>query len=260
LTRAAAMPSLVRSAIRRDVWVERSANYRRFDRYLLPTAKVAPIAADLKLPATADEWIADRARELDWRLKRFAHRLARGKVEGVTLDASKLSITPVRADNPSVDALASRIDALMPRVRITELLHEVAGETGFTAAFDNLRTHERHDNPNALLAAILADGSNLGLARMAEASQGVTPDQLTWTQSAYIRPETYKAALARIIDAHHALPIAAVWGPGHDLIVRRAVSARANGVRARARSTRATASILGSRSTRTSPISMAPTM
>jgi TnpA family transposase len=49
---------------------------------------------------------------------------------------------------------------------------------------------------------------------MAEASQGVTPDQLVWTKSAYIRPETYKAALARIINAHHVLPIAAVWGQG----------------------------------------------
>jgi len=198
-----------------DVWVERSASYRRFDSYLLPAADVAPIATALDLPASADEWIAGRARELDWRLKRFAHRLARGKVDGVTFDGGKLSITPVRAANPDgVEALASRIDGLMPRVRITELLHEVAAETGFTAAFDNLRTHELHDNPNALLAAILADGSNLGLARMAEASQGVTPDQLTWTQSAYIRPETYKAALARIIDAHHVLPIAAVWGHG----------------------------------------------
>ena len=198
-----------------DVWVDRSSNYRRFDSYLLPPQDVAPIAIDLGLPATADGWITDHARELDWRLKRFAHRLARGKVEGVTFDNGKLSITPVRASNPDgVDALASRIDALMPRVRITELLHEVAGETGFASAFSNLRTHEQHDNPNALLAAILADGSNLGLARMAEASQGVTPDQLTWTQSAYIRPETYTAALARIIDAHHALPIATVWGQG----------------------------------------------
>ena len=156
-----------------------------------------------------------RSRELDWRLKRFAHRLERGKVDGVTFEGGKLSITPVRAASPAgADALAARIDSLMPRVRITELLHEVAAQTGFIAAFDNLRTREPHDNPNALLAAILADGSNLGLARMAEASQGVTPDQLVWTQSAYIRPETYKAALARIIDAHHALPIAVVWGQG----------------------------------------------
>ena len=63
-------------------------------------------------------------------------------------------------------------------------------------------------------AAILADGTNLGLARMAEASQGVTRDQLVWTADAYIRSETYQAALVRIIDAHHRLPVAAVWGVG----------------------------------------------
>ena len=198
-----------------DVWVERLSNYRKFDSYMLPAADAAPIAADLKLPVTADEWIADRGRELDWRLKRFAHRLARGQVEGVGLKEGKLSIAPVRSDESAdAKALAARIDALIPRVRITELLHEVARATGFPQAFLNLRTHERHDNANALLAAILADGSNLGLSRMAEASQGVTPDQLVWTKSAYIAPDNYRSALARIIDAHHALPIAAVWGQG----------------------------------------------
>jgi len=49
---------------------------------------------------------------------------------------------------------------------------------------------------------------------MAAASQGVTRDQLIWIADAYIRPETYKAALAQIINAHHALPIAAIWGDG----------------------------------------------
>jgi TnpA family transposase len=198
-----------------DVWIERSANYRRFDSYLLPPAQVAPIAAGLKLPATADEWLADRGRELDRRLKRFAHRLGRGEVEGVSFENGKLSISPVRADESVVaKQLAARIDGMMPRVRITELLHEVARSTGFAQAFTNVRTREPHDNENALLAAILADGSNLGLARMAEASQGVTADQLIWTKSAYIAPDNYKAALARIIDAHHGLPIAAVWGQG----------------------------------------------
>ena len=198
-----------------DVWVERSANYRKFDSYMLPAAAAAPIAAELKLPATADEWLADRGRELDWRLKRFAHGLARGTVEGVMFTDGKLSIAPVRAhESAAAKALAARIDGLMPRVRITELLHEVARATKFSQAFLNLRTREQHDNENALLAAILADGSNLGLARMAEASQGVTPDQLVWTRSAYIAPDNYRAALARIIDAHHSLPIAGVWGQG----------------------------------------------
>ena len=47
---------------------------------------------------------------------------------------------------------------------------------------------------------------------MAAASHGVTRDKLIWTAAAYIRPETYQVALARIIDAHHALPIATIWG------------------------------------------------
>jgi TnpA family transposase len=49
---------------------------------------------------------------------------------------------------------------------------------------------------------------------MAAASHGVTRDKLVWTADAYIRPETYKAALAKIINAHHALPVATTWGDG----------------------------------------------
>jgi TnpA family transposase len=198
-----------------DVWVERSANYRCFDSYLLPPADVPAIAARLALPATADEWLARRGAELDRRLRRFARRLRRGELEGVELRDGRLHVASVKAATPpEAEALAARIDAMLPHARITEVMHEVSRATGFVAAFTNLRTGERCDNENALLAAILADATNLGLTRMAAASHGVTRDQLIWTADAYIRPETYKAALARIIDAHHALPIAAIWGDG----------------------------------------------
>jgi TnpA family transposase len=198
-----------------DVWVERSSNYRRFDSYLLPPSAVPAIATELGLPATADEWLATRGAELDRRLRRFARRLRRGELEGVELRDRRLHVSPVKATTPpEADALADRIDAMLPHARITEVMHEVSRATGFAAAFTNLRTGERCDNENALLATILADASNLGLTRMAAASQGVTRDQLIWIADAYIRPETYKAALARIINAHHALPIAAIWGDG----------------------------------------------
>jgi TnpA family transposase len=198
-----------------DVWIERSSNYRRFDSYLLPAAAVSAIAAELGLPATADEWLAARGAELDRRLKCFARRLQRGELEGVELRDGRLHITPVKAATPpEAEALAGRIDVMLPSVRITEVLHEVNRATGFSAAFTNLRTGEPCDNENALLATILADATNLGLTRMAAASHGVTRDQLIWIADAYIRPETYKAALARIINAHHALPIAAIWGDG----------------------------------------------
>ncbi len=193
----------------------RSSNYRRFDSYLLPTASVPPIAADLKLPETADEWLASRGRELEQRLTRFAHRLRHSELDGVELRDGHLHIAPVKAATPpDAKVLADRLDTLLPPVRITELLHEVNRSTGFAAAFVNLRTGEHCGNENALLAATLADATNLGLARMASASHGVTRDQLIWTADAYIRRETYRAALARIIGAHHALPVSAAWGDG----------------------------------------------
>lgn len=198
-----------------EVWVERSHGYRRFDSYLLPAAEAAPVTRDLGLPATADACLERRGKELDSRLKAFAAKLARGELDGVELRGGRLHVSPVRAATPpEAEALAARLEAMLPRVRVTELLHEAARGTGFLGAFTNLRTGEPCASPSALLAAILADATNLGLSRMAEASQGVTRDQLFWTADAFVREETYKAALSRVIDAHRALPIAAAWGDG----------------------------------------------
>ena len=69
-----------------------------------------------------------------------------------------MHIAPVKAaTSPEAEALAGAIDAMLPGVRITEVLHEVSRETGFSAAFTNLRTGETCDNENALLAAELGD-------------------------------------------------------------------------------------------------------
>jgi TnpA family transposase len=181
----------------------------------LPQSAVPKVVVELGLPATADEWLASRRQELDKRLKRFADGVRRGVLDGVEMRDGRLHVTPVKASAPpDARSFADRIDALMPPVRITELLHEVNRATGFASAFTNPRTGERCDDDSALLAAVLADATNLGLGRMAAASHGVTRDKLIWTADAYIRPETYVAALAKIIDAHHQLPIAAIWGDG----------------------------------------------
>jgi hypothetical protein len=124
-----------------DVWVERSSAYRKFDSYLLPEKAVAPIISTLGLPATANEWLDQRGKQLDWRLKKFALRLKRNQLDGVTLVDDRLQITPVRTVVPAeAEALADQLDAILLRIRITELLHEVARETGFMAATSKSRS------------------------------------------------------------------------------------------------------------------------
>ena len=63
-----------------------------------------------------------------------------------------------------------------------------------------------------MLTAILADGVNLGLTRMADVSEGASLPQLAWAHDWHIRDETYAAALARLVDAQSALPLAQIWG------------------------------------------------
>jgi hypothetical protein len=85
-------------------------------------AAVPAIAAELGLPATAEEWLAARGAELDRRLKRFARRLQRAELEEVELRDGHLHVTPVKAATPpEAEALAARIDAMLPSVRITEV-------------------------------------------------------------------------------------------------------------------------------------------
>jgi len=158
-----------------DVWVEGTRNFQRFDAYLLNTREAAKVAEQLPFESDVPAYLADRARDLDWRLRRFAKQLKGGKLEGVSLERDRLKLEQMPpVTPPEAEALDRRLDSLLPRVRITELLLEVAERTGFLTAFRDLRSGKAHDNPNTVLAAILADGTNLGLERMANASEGVS--------------------------------------------------------------------------------------
>ncbi len=58
-----------------------------------------------------------------------------------------------------------------------------------------------HDNlyPK-LLAVLVAHGSNLGIATMAQSMEGMTVDQLDHVSQRYLRPETLEAANKIVVD------------------------------------------------------------
>jgi TnpA family transposase len=102
----------------------------------------------------------------------------------------------------------------MPHIDITDLLADVSSWTGFAHWFTHLRTGDQVRVTPALLAAILGDATNLGAKRMADASTGLSQRQITWARLFHIRPETYHAAVAAIINAHLAHPYTRLWGDG----------------------------------------------
>src|SRR3546814_10830149 len=100
------------------------------------------------------------------------------------------------------------MEARRQGVRKSENRGEVAERTGRETGLRDRSTGKEHENTNADIAAIVGDGTKLGVERMDNASEGVSYAQLAWTHNWYLSPENYQAALAMIISAHHELPFA----------------------------------------------------
>ncbi len=84
--------------------------------------------------------------------------------------------------------------------------------TGFSKHFTHLKTGEPAKDQILLLTAILADGINLGISKMAEACPGTTARKLDWLASLHIRDEAYTKALAELVNHHHRHPFSEHWG------------------------------------------------
>ena len=135
------------------------------------------------------------------------------------LSLGRLRISPLKAITPEEsDTALAPLYAHLPAIRITDLLAEVDRWTGFSQCFTHLQSGRAADEPRAILTAVLADATNLGHTRMAEACNLVTQRQLGWLASWHLREETYGRALARLVDAQHTAPLAALFGSGTCLL------------------------------------------
>ncbi|WP_288037138.1 Tn3 family transposase [Acidiphilium sp.] len=108
--------------------------------------------------------------------------------------------------------MAARLYAMLPRIRVTDLLAEVARWTQFPDCFTHLRTGEAAADSRILMAGLLAEGLNLGLTRVAEACSIASLGQLAWTSDWHIREETYASALRCLVNQQEREPFAATFG------------------------------------------------
>jgi TnpA family transposase len=200
-----------------DIWVEGSRQWRAVEDQLIPPALFAamreagplPVAA----PATAEEYLAERRALLERRLAEVAAKAAADRLEDVRIKGDELKITPLKAVTPEeAETLANRLYRMMPNLRITSLLAEVDRWTGFSGAFTHLHSGAPADDRRVALTAVLADATNLGLTRMAEACAVASYRQLAWTAAWHLREETYRQALAILVNAQQRQPLAASFG------------------------------------------------
>lgn len=201
------------------IFVIGSRQYKDLEEYQIPQAQYARMKAAGELPVSVPvsfhEYMGERRERLHERLCQVQEGLREGELTDVRLRNGLVSITPLkRIEPPGVEPLRRLISQTLPRIKITDLLLEVDEWTGFSREFVDLRDGAPAREKELLLTAILANGLNLGLERMAEACPGMSPSRLFTTEQWHVRPETYVRGLAQLVDYHHALPFARHWGEG----------------------------------------------
>ncbi len=200
-----------------DVWVTGSHQYRSVEERLISkqafeqqqSAGTIPVAVE----ADFEKFIENRRILLNERLTRVEGRAKDNLLPGVRIEKGVMKITPIeKSTPPEAQALTARLYDMLPRIRVTDLLAEVARWTLFPDCFTHLRTGETAANSRILLAGLLAEGLNLGLTRMAEACSITSLDQLASTSDWHIREETYASALLCLVKQLEREPFAAMFG------------------------------------------------
>jgi len=197
-----------------DVWLAHSRRYGDVKRALVPI-EAAHATARLAIPFEPREWLAERKGSLVEGLDHLADAAHHGRIPGGAIENGELRISrPATAMPDDVDELVLDLYRRLPEVRITDILLEVDAATGFTDAFTHLRTGAPCQDRIGLLNVLLAEGLNLGLSKMAEASNTHDFFQLSRLSRWHIESEAIDRALAMVIEAQAQLPMASLWGLG----------------------------------------------
>lgn len=197
-----------------DIWLAHSRRYADLKQALVPieAAKATP---RLTVPFEPEVWIADRKARLAEGLERLAKAARTGAIPGGSIENGVLKIDRLSSAVPvEADELVLDLYNRLPAVRITDLLLEIDDETGFSESFAHLRTGSPCKDRVGLLNVLLAEGLNLGLTKMAEATNTHDYFQLSRISRWHIESDTINRALATVIEAQSKLPMASYWGGG----------------------------------------------
>ncbi|PZS32925.1 MAG: Tn3 family transposase [Pseudonocardiales bacterium] len=209
-----------------DVHVPGSRRYADPGAYLFTPAQWAPrqgeFCALIGKPADPRQALARGKEELHAALEELEKVLADagpGDTGQVRLDEDgQLVIPPLTAEDVPAEAkaLKEELAGLLPIAPIASLLIELDHRTGFLACFIHAGGHKQAQSVELkrnILAVLIADATNLGLTKMAEAC-GVPYGVLAWTQEWYVREDTLREANTVIVNHHHGLELSAVFGGG----------------------------------------------
>lgn len=197
-----------------DIWLPHSRRYADLKQALVP-AEAVEGAPRLTVPLDPETWLADRKARMTEGLARLAKAARAGAIPGGSIENGVLKIERLSAAVPQeADELVLDLYDRLPAIRITELMQEVDADIGFTETFTHLHTGAPCKDQIGMLTVLLAEGLNLGLSKMAEATSTHDYFQLSRLSRWHVESDAINQALAMVIEAQARLPMAQFWGGG----------------------------------------------
>lgn len=170
---------------------------------------------ELELPKASDEILATLDTESHEGLTRFMQGLPENRFAAI--NDGQLKLGRMEAATNQENPARGFLETVLPKIRIEDLLLDVHRRCGFLSEFtplDGMQAKPSEKHEKILLAAIIAHGTNLGIAAMGNSAKGISMDELSHLSRWYIRESTIKAANAVIVDYHHRMRLSKSWGDG----------------------------------------------
>lgn len=200
-----------------DVSIVGSRQYRDFEEYLFSedTWNQTKENTRLSVSLSYEDYLTERISSLNERLKWLSANF--NKLDGVSLEKGKLSISRLEKDAPEeAKKFSASLYQMLPRIKLTDLLMDVAYITGFHEQFTHASNNRKPDKEETIIimASLLGMGMNIGLSKMAEATPGLTYKQLANVSQWRMYEDAMNKAQAVLVNFHHKLQLSSYWGDG----------------------------------------------
>lgn len=200
-----------------DVSIVGSRQYRDFEEYLFSedTWNQTKENTRLSVSLSFEDYMNERTSSLNERLKWLAANS--NKLDGVSLEKGKLLLARLEKDVPEeAKKFSASLYQMLPRIKLTDLLMDVAHITGFHEQFTHASNNRKPDKEVTIIimAALLGMGMNIGLSKMAEATPGLTYKQLANVSQWRMYEDAMNKAQAVLVNFHHKLQLSSYWGDG----------------------------------------------
>ncbi|SDH66726.1 Transposase and inactivated derivatives, TnpA family [Desulfosporosinus hippei DSM 8344] len=209
----------LRNSIRSgDVSIVGSREHKDFEEYLFSKEEwnqITQATTKLAVSLSVEEYLEERTESLLKRLKWVTSNV--NDLEGVNLENGKLHIDRLEKDTPD-DArdFSLSLYELLPHIKLTDLLMEVAYWTGFHEQFIHASTNRSPSEEETiiLMATLMAMGTNIGLTKMAESTPGISYRQMANAAQWRLYEDAMNKAQAVLVNFHHKLALSSYWGAG----------------------------------------------